>query len=157
MQGLGRACPTATQFVHSLASTIGRTSAEGAQRSPVLLSAAVAACLDMHLSARPPGIGVRMLQGTGWLPGAAPTGAWPNSSSETARAWRSHFGSMRLLRGRFGITHTLDEVLEADSVVKHVLCDEGGINNAYVGRECAPPAPEHRNCSHLSYKRSLVR
>jgi len=30
-------------------------------------------------------------------------------------------------------------------VVKHVLCDEGGINNAYVGGECVSPFLKHWN------------
>lgn len=37
---------------------------------------------------------------------------------------------------RFKVTHTLDGVFEADPVVKHVLCDEAGVNNAYVGAQC---------------------
>ncbi len=37
---------------------------------------------------------------------------------------------------RYKVTHTLDEVFEADPVVKHVLCDEAGVNNAYVGAQC---------------------
>ena len=44
-----------------------------------------------------------------------------------------------MCKRRFGITHTLDEVFEADPVVKHVICDEGGVNNAYIGNPCVCP------------------
>lgn len=46
---------------------------------------------------------------------------------------------MRVCKCRFGVTHTLDEVFEADPVVKHVICDEGGVNNAYLGTPCVCP------------------
>ncbi|KAL6755028.1 P-loop containing nucleoside triphosphate hydrolase protein [Haematococcus lacustris] len=35
--------------------------------------------------------------------------------------------------GRFGISHTLDQVIEAPSLVKHMLADLCGINRAYIG------------------------
>lgn len=31
--------------------------------------------------------------------------------------------------------HTLDEVFTAPGLVKHVLCEESGINKSYVGTE----------------------
>ena len=46
---------------------------------------------------------------------------------------------MRACKCRFGVTHTLDEVFEADPIVKHVICDEGGVNNAYLGKPCVCP------------------
>ncbi|KAJ9528286.1 hypothetical protein QJQ45_014268, partial [Haematococcus lacustris] len=35
--------------------------------------------------------------------------------------------------GQFGISHTLDQVIEAPSLVKHMLADLCGINRAYIG------------------------
>ncbi|GAB4819497.1 hypothetical protein N2152v2_006543 [Parachlorella kessleri] len=36
---------------------------------------------------------------------------------------------------RYGITHTLDQVFVAPSLVKHVLCDESRLSEAFVGTE----------------------
>ena len=58
---------------------------------------------------------------------------------------------MGVCKRRFGVTHTLDEVFEADPIVKHVICDEGGVNNAYLGKPCAcliSPLSAGRACSH---------
>ena len=33
---------------------------------------------------------------------------------------------------RYGVTHTLDQVIDAPNIVKHVLNDESGIAQAYV-------------------------
>mmetsp|Transcript_64065 Transcript_64065/g.202670 ORF Transcript_64065/g.202670 Transcript_64065/m.202670 type:complete len:1081 (-) Transcript_64065:249-3491(-) len=34
-----------------------------------------------------------------------------------------------------GITHTLDQVFESAQVIKHIMCDQAGINRAYVGSD----------------------
>ena len=37
---------------------------------------------------------------------------------------------------RWGVTHTLDEVVECPQVVKHMLNDECGLGQAYLGTRC---------------------
>ena len=37
--------------------------------------------------------------------------------------------------GRYGITHTLDQVFDAPPVVKAVLVEEAGLNEAYIGTQ----------------------
>ena len=34
--------------------------------------------------------------------------------------------------------HTLDEVMEAPQVIKHMLNDEGGLGRTYLGVRCGP-------------------
>ena len=42
---------------------------------------------------------------------------------------------------RWGITHTLDQVFEAEPIIKHVMNDESGITRAFVATACAPALP----------------
>ncbi len=37
---------------------------------------------------------------------------------------------------RYGITHTLDEVFKAPGLVKHILQEESGLHEVYVGTAC---------------------
>lgn len=46
--------------------------------------------------------------------------------------------------GRWGITHTLDEVFEAEPIIKRVMNDEGKITKAFIGAPCAL-APQSLN------------
>ncbi|PSC71853.1 Structural maintenance of chromosomes 5 [Micractinium conductrix] len=50
---------------------------------------------------------------------------------------------------RYGITQTLDSVFVAPNVIKRVLCDEGGINRAYVGGQNTQVVALFRDCQRV--------
>lgn len=71
-------------------------------------------------------------------------------AAQDAAAPIEHAGGPAAQYAEWGITHTLDEVVNAPAIVKHTLCNEGNIHKAYVGTRCVAQRRTVLNRHHCS-------